>query len=197
MIGKQDERFLETLEFEPGAIVVDCGASVGDTVAVFLSKGCQVHAFEANPLAVAHLRQRFEGEPNLTLYHKAVSDEDGVASFYLHEDLNENTLNTANGSSLLEFKKNVRNDDPTEVETIDLAGFLQSLGQPVAFLKIDIEGAEIGVVNRLLDTGAYKIANQIVVETHERKITELFEPTEALRERIEQEGVTNIRLDWH
>ncbi|MFT5470344.1 MAG: FkbM family methyltransferase [Verrucomicrobiales bacterium] len=197
MSCKLDERYLETIELPPGAIVVDCGASVGDTVAVFLAKGATVHAFEPNPLAFAHLKQRFEGETALTLYPNAISGADGTAEFYPHEDLAEDTLGSANGSSLLAFKGNVRTDEPYSVETVDLSRILRELGQQVAFLKIDIEGAEIGAVNRLLDTGAHRLADQIVVETHEIKIPELLEPTEKLRARIADEGVENIRLDWH
>lgn len=198
MTGKLDETFLKTLELPPGSVVVDCGASIGDTIEVFLEKGAVVHAFEPNPAAVAHLKERFADAKDLTLYQKAVSDKNATASFFLHEDLGPETLKTANGSSLLDFKGNVDTAAPVEVETIDLAEFLQSLDTKVTVLKIDIEGAELEVVNRLLDTGAYDVAEQILVETHERKIPELAERTEALRKRIADLGLTErINLEWH
>ncbi len=71
------------------------------------------------------------------------------------------------------------------------------LDTEIEVLKIDIEGAEIEAVNRLLDTGSYRKAKRILVETHERKIHELREPTEALRNRIEEMGIDHICLDWH
>ena len=197
MIGKLDESYLETIELKPGAIVIDCGVSVGDTIAVFLKKGATVHAFEPNPMAIKTVEERFAGVEGLILHSAAVYDRDGRADFYFHEDLTEETVGAANGSSLLAVKGNVNSDEPHEVQTIDLAKYIQGIGQPIAFLKIDIEGAEIEVVNHLLDLGAHTLVDQIVVETHERKIPELTEPTEALRNRITEMGATNIRLDWH
>ncbi len=198
MTGKLDESFLQTLEIPEGSVVVDCGASIGDTVEVFLGKGAIVHAFEPNPAAFAHLQTRFPDSANLTLYQKAISDHNGTARFFLHEDLGPETLKTANGSSLLDFKGNVDRSAPVEVPTIDLSEFLLDLETQVEVLKIDIEGAELGVVNKLLDTTAYQKANRILVETHERKIPELLEETNALRERIESMGLTSlINLEWH
>jgi hypothetical protein len=67
----------------------------------------------------------------------------------------------------------------------------------VRLAKIDIEGAEIGVVNRLIDSGVIDRIDHLVVETHERQQPALAEPTEALRRRIEREGLAGkVRLDW-
>jgi FkbM family methyltransferase len=197
MSAKLDESYLKTLELPAGTLAVDCGASVGDVTAVFREKGLRVHSFEPNPLAFAHLKDRFAGDDMVTCHQAAISGKDGRAQFYPHEDLSEDSLETANGSSLLEFKSNVLNDQAMDVDVIDLARFIDELGCEVEVLKIDIEGAEIEAVNRLLDTGSYRKAKRILVETHERKIHELREPTEALRKRIEEMAVEHIRLDWH
>ena len=197
MSAKLDESYLKTLELPAGTLAVDCGASVGDVTAVFREKGLRVHAFEPNPLAFARLEERFSGDDMVTCHQAAISDKDGTAQFYPHEDLSEESLETANGSSLLDFKGNVLTDQAMDVDVVDLSRFLDELGSEVEVLKIDIEGAEIEAVNRLLDTGSYRQAKQILVETHERKIPELREPTEALRKRIEAMGIDHICLDWH
>ena len=63
-------------------------------------------------------------------------------------------------------------------------------------IKIDIEGAEINLIERIIDSGSYKNIGQIFVETHEHKIPELVEPTNTLRARIKKEEITNINLNW-
>jgi|GEM_PF-332055 len=192
-----DANFLQKLKFEPGALVVDCGASIGDTCHVFLKKGAFVHAFEPNPMAALALKQRFPDTPNLIFHQKAVSNKNAHASFYLHRNIRPEILRSANGSSLLSFKKNIDRAAPVTVETIDLAEFLYSLKRNVAVLKIDIEGAEIEVINHLLDTGAYQIAKLILVGTHEDRVPELKEQTKDLRKRIVDMGQTErFNLGW-
>lgn len=197
---KLDESDLTELPIGAGDLVVDCGASVGDVTAVLVEKGAEVHAFEPNPVAFAHLSERFASAGNVTCYQKAVSVAEGTAIFYPHENLVENpdAIDTANGSSLLDFKGNVSTEHGYEVGTIDLVAFLEGLDRPVRLLKIDIEGAEIDVVNRLLDEDALRQVEQVLVETHERKIPELKEPTDALRQRIIDKGLDDkVSLDWH
>jgi FkbM family methyltransferase len=197
---KLDESDLSDLSISEGDLVLDCGASVGDVSEVLAEMGAEVYAFEPNPVAFARLAERFENSSSVTCYQKAVSIENGSATFYPHESLVDDptAIDTANGSSLLAFKSNVRTDHGYEVETIDLAAFIKGLGRPVRLLKIDIEGAEIEVVNRLIDEHALDNVAQVLVETHERKITELREATDALRKRIADEGLSKkVSLDWH
>lgn len=195
---KLDEKFIAELEIEPGEIAIDCGASIGDVTEELVKKGAEVCCFEANPVTFEFLSKRFGSNPSVQCFQKAVSDRAGKARFYLHEDFDgsDEKLRTANGSSLLEFKGNVRKDQPIEVETIDLCAFIESLDREIGLLKIDIEGAEIEVINRLIDTGLYKKARVILAETHERKIPELRVPTQKLRDRIKEMGISNIDLDW-
>ena len=85
----------------------------------------------------------------------------------------------------------------TKVECIDLSEFVTSLNRPVRLLKIDIEGAEIAVVNRLIDTRAMDLIDLAIVETHETQQPSLLEATNALRERINASGYqAKFRLDW-
>ncbi len=197
---KMDESDLADFPLAVGDLVLDCGASVGDVTAVLVEKGAEVHAFEPNPVAFARLRERFSALPNVTCFQKAVSVANGSATFFPHENLVDDpqAIDTANGSSLLDFKGNVSIDHGYSVDTVDLADYIKSLGRPVKLLKIDIEGAEIEVVNRLLDEDALREVERVLVETHERKIPELLDATEALRRRIVDTGnAGKISLDWH
>ena len=82
------------------------------------------------------------------------------------------------------------------VEMIDFCAFLKKLKEKrkVSFIKMDIEGGEVALLKELLDQ---KLLDdiQVTVEAHDQKMPELKEGTDALRERIEREGLTNIVLE--
>ena len=79
---------------------------------------------------------------------------------------------------------------------IDLSAFITSLGK-VRLLKLDIEGAEVRVLNHLMDTGAIELIELTVVETHENQIPSLIPQTDELRSRIKKSKyASRIRLDW-
>jgi hypothetical protein len=71
------------------------------------------------------------------------------------------------------------------------------LPSPVKVVKIDVEGAECPIVNRLIDTGAIERTETVLVELHDRHIPELRRDYEALRERLGREGLTDrVLTDW-
>jgi hypothetical protein len=85
----------------------------------------------------------------------------------------------------------------TQVQCIDLSEFVFSLKRRIRFLKLDIEGSEIPVLHKLIDTGAIRSIDLVGVETHERLSSRLNHETIALRERIRGEDLGDrIRLDW-
>jgi hypothetical protein len=62
---------------------------------------------------------------------------------------------------------------------------------------MDIEGAEVSVLERLLESGLYGRIGQAFVEVHDRKVRELAERTERLRRLLRERGISNIDLGWH
>lgn len=183
-----------------GDIAIDCGASVGDVTTKMAAQGATVYAFEPNPITFKHLQKRFENTPTVTCLNQGVLDKNSQLPFYFHQDIDlsreNNPLVAANGSSLLAFKRNVNKENFVEVEVIDLAAFIEQLPQRVKLLKIDVEGVEYEILNRLIDTKVYKQIDQILVETHEKKIPELRPKHKQLQEKITKEHITNINLNW-
>ena len=63
---------------------------------------------------------------------------------------------------------------------------------------MDIEGAEIQVINHLIDTGAINKVNMLICEVHDRKYEFLRESTNKLKKRVFDLNLHNkIYLDWH
>ena len=82
------------------------------------------------------------------------------------------------------------------VETINFSEFIKSLNQTVKIIKMDIEGAEIDVINQLINDETYKLIGQLFVETHEKKIPELLIKTNLLKKRLKDLKINNINLNW-
>lgn len=179
-----------------GDVAIDCGANVGNITARMADKGATVYAFEPNPYAFEALRTRFENQKNVYCINKGVLNRKGKARLYLHENAEQDQVWWSTGSSILQFKRNVNGDSSIEIQVVDLAIFIQKLDGPIKVLKIDIEGAECAVLNRLIDTGSINRIEHVLVETHEQKIPELVGETEELRKRIARLGLHHIDLNW-
>lgn len=75
----------------------------------------------------------------------------------------------------MERKTNLSYDKGVEVEVVDLAEFVHSLDTPVAVIKMDIEGAEYLVLDRLIESGAMERIGRIYAECHVDRIPGLAE----------------------
>lgn len=180
----------------PDDVAVDCGANVGEVTEHLAARGATVYAFEPNPHAFARLKQRFSARPNVRCLERAVLDRVETVQLFLHEQAEEDPVKWSTGSSVLGFKSNVNQARSVQVEAVDLAAFVLGLERDVRLLKLDVEGVECCILNRLIDSGAIARIGTILVETHEQKIPEIREEMAALRARIARERISNIRLDW-
>lgn len=182
----------------PGSLVLDCGANVGEISALFLARGADVIAFEPDPVAYEALLRKVGHHPNLTLHKKAVSDRPGTASFFFHKDRTEGQggAEFTVSSTLVAEKKNVDVNHSINVELVDLDAFIQGLDRKIDILKMDVEGAEIAILSKLIDRGTYREIGLMLVETHETKIPGHEGEVALLRSRIASLGIENIRLNW-
>ena len=57
-------------------------------------------------------------------------------------------------------------------------------------------GAEIEVLNRLIDLKIHEKIDIILVETHDKQMPDLVEKTRELRQQIINENIQNIDLEW-
>lgn len=179
----------------PGDIALDCGANVGVYTDLMASTGASVHAFEPDPVAFGRLMTRMHGRSGVMLHNAAISSEDSSARLFFHHERESDPVTKSQSSSLLGDKPNVDDSAFVEVQTIDLSAFIQRQGC-VKLMKMDVEGAEIVVLNHLLDTKAAELVEQAFVELHDRKYPALVESSDALRSRITGSGL-QYDLTWH
>lgn len=177
-----------------GALAIDCGANVGDITALMRRQGLRVIAFEPDPLAVARLRRRFAGVPEVEVVEKAVGASARRAAFFQRRDAGAD-IRATQGSSLMRKRQHAE-EAAASVEVVDLPAFIATLAEPVALLKVDNEGAEAELLERMLDTGVHRSTGHIFVETHERFSPEIARRLGAIRARLAAEEIVNVNMDW-
>lgn len=126
----------------PGSNILDVGCKKGRHVAVFLDslRAERVYAFEPNPRMAQILRRQFARHPNLTIIEAALADYTGVEEFIVNQG--------APGESGL--RQRVFSDpDRAHIERILVPVTRldeQAFEGPIHYIKIDVEGGEIGVL---------------------------------------------------
>ncbi|MGO9173344.1 MAG: FkbM family methyltransferase [Rhodomicrobium sp.] len=123
---------------------IDIGAHSGFFLEQFLEAAPEGHHFAFEPIATlaAELRQKF---PGVSVYDCALSDHDGRASFqYVPE------LPAWSGLELQPYPEKAT-PQAIEVDVRKLDSMLPP-EMPVHFIKIDVEGAELAVLNGARET---------------------------------------------
>jgi FkbM family methyltransferase len=170
----------------PGEVVLDVGANVGYyslSAAARVGPGRRVFAFEPGPAAAARLRENaaLNGLNNLQVIEAAVADRPGTLRLHLSED--------SEAASLFPSATGVAASVEVPVTTLD--DFVKQAALPrVDLLKIDAEGAEVGILRggRQLLAGAD--APVLIVEANPVTLEAAGESVAALRAELEGLGYT-------
>jgi FkbM family methyltransferase len=137
----------------PNALVYDVGGYKGDwTWAMREKYSCEFHVFEPHPEFFEHISTRFSGLGGIILHEVALGGESGSVSL----------SSAAEGSSIITG----RGLDAVEVKLVDVCQHLRDDGRPVALLKLNIEGAEYDLLERLLWSDESVLAGDFLVQFH-------------------------------
>ena len=188
--------FLNKIGIEYGDITIDCGANIGHVTNALQAAGALVYAFEPEPNAFKVLAKRFgDNYTHVTCINAAVMNREGKVKLYLHRHAQQDPVKWSVGASTLSFKENVDNTTYKYVRAIRLSTFIKDLDTEIRLIKMDIEGMECAVIHDLIDTRVIHRVKTLLVETHTR-IRQLRPKINKLKKRIEQEKLTNIKLNW-
>jgi len=179
-------------------IFIDVGAYDGDTVKQFFNWGnlvddpnnYTIYALEPNPDMKKQLLDVESQYENVTYIPKAAWVEDGTIQFAVDK------TPTPLGSTAMSSKTNIWDVfDKVDVEAIDFSNWLKQFKNDYVVVKMDIEGAEFPVLNKLLDDGTIDIIDHLWVELHPNKVKD-FTTTdkEELVKKLKQH--TNFK-EWH
>ncbi len=132
----------------PGDLVFDIGAHAGNRTRAFAAMGCRVVAVEPQPDFARLLRTLFAQSPEVTIVEAAVGTAAGRSALSISE-------RTPTVTTLDEGWRDARGREPdfshvhwdgrVDVETTTLDALIERFATP-AFVKIDVEGGEPGVL---------------------------------------------------
>lgn len=136
-----------TVEAQPGHTVIDAGAFIGDTSCYFSRKvggGGKVYAFEATPdsARIARENMQINGCDNVEVVPLALSNQ--KTKLYLNENSDAASANIFSGTK--------DGCNQITVEALPLDDFVTERGIRVDFIKADIEGAEMDMLNGAAQT---------------------------------------------
>jgi FkbM family methyltransferase len=170
----------------PRHVFIDGGAHKGETIEHFLATDLyqkydwEMYSFEANP----HLISSILTHPKLTVIDKAIwTDEHGI-DFYLGES-------TSSSSVVKDKRTGNLSSEPTRVGSVDFGAWISdnfSLHDFV-FVKLDIEGAEYDVLEKMISDGTIDFIDALYVEFHNTKVNVPIEKDVELLIAIKDRGI--------
>jgi len=185
-----------------GDVVFDCGANVGVVTGPLAQTGAIVHAFEPDPWAFGQLEKKFASTENVILHNVAVGVVEGTIQLMRAADIDANPKGASVKSTTLVGARNIDAEACTSVD-VPLINFPAMLEEQfsktgeIAFVKMDIEGAELELLQKMHKSGLFNKICLTVAETHEHKFKELRPQFKALRNDISAEfPITKVNLDW-
>lgn len=189
-----------TAMLKPGDLAVDCGANMGVVTERLATTGADVVAFEPDPFAFKTLEQKFAKLPNVTLINAAVGVGSGTVRLMRADNFGDNPEGASVKSTILDGGRRIDAENAVEVPLIDfpswVADQVKARGE-VAFIKMDIEGAELDILEKMDAEQLFQNVRCLVAETHERKFKDLRDRYKALRDKVsETYAPGKVNLDW-
>lgn len=189
-----------TAMLKPGDLAVDCGANMGVVTEQLAATGATVIAFEPDPFAFGTLEQKFGNMPNVRLINAAVGVGTGTVRLMRADNFGENPEGASVKSTILDGGRRIDAENAVEVPLIDFPSWVkQQVAEhgEVAFVKMDIEGAELDILEKMHDEQLFTNVRCLVAETHERKFKDLRDRYKALRDKVgETYAPGKVNLDW-
>ncbi|MFA6356187.1 MAG: FkbM family methyltransferase [Candidatus Omnitrophota bacterium] len=145
--------------------IIDCGSNIGMSVLYFkmLYPNSSILAFEPGQEAYNCLEENIKNNRwNSVVAHKtALSNKEGSVDYYYDPD---------NVGSLVMSLKQSRM--PKQKRSVEASLLSKHIDKEVDFLKIDIEGAEVNVVEELSVSGKLSYVKQMAIEYHHHILKE-------------------------
>ena len=164
--------------------IIDCGANIGISVLEWKTRwpGSQIVCFEPDPRAFATLKKNIERNdvPGVQTINAAVSDQEGESLFFGDfspgGDSRGNSIDPAWGDR--EMSSSV------SVDCYKLSRYIE--GNSIAFLKLDIEGAEQRVLFEIQEQ--LPLVDAIYVEVHETQKSTRYNSGRAIADLLQSTG---------
>jgi FkbM family methyltransferase len=155
-----NEDRLVDFKLDPDALVFDVGGFEGNWASDIYSRfRCEVQVFEPVAAFAERIERRFAANPSISVHPFGLGGRDETAEIQVAGD---------GSSTLIERAEIERGDTQRQsVEIRDTSDYVSGLGRDVDLIKLNIEGAEFDLLDRLLDTGEVRRIGYVLVQFHE------------------------------
>lgn len=140
--------------------ILDCGSNIGMSLLFFKKfyPESEIIGFEPGEKAYEKLQENVETNnlKDVTLVNAALSDKEGEITFYVDPD-------DAGSLIMSTIKERLSAKESQKVKAIVLSKYIT---KQVDFLKIDIEGAELAVIEELSKSKKISHIKQMTIEYH-------------------------------
>jgi FkbM family methyltransferase len=163
----------------------------------------EVHTFEANPRTYAYLngqQRSAKSGLNITFHNKAVGTEDGVVQMNIETVDEYEDVETGMGSTILSMDEWA--PEPTlhkyknqvDVECINFPQWVESRfgGDCEIYCKMDIEGCEFDILEKMINENKLKNFKVLWVEFHDWAMKDKAVATakkDAIIQSIQEKGI--------
>ncbi len=178
----QAHRRTKKIRASPRRVFVDCGANTCTVLRDFVKElpDFEFFAFEAQPDLKSEGERAIRDHPDTRIQYanKAVWIRNETLNFYLATEWGKNfrggsTLVTGNtmNQSAIDY------DSPVQVEAFDFSAWLGAnfCPQDYVIVKMDIEGAEYDVLEKVIADGNLPVINELIIEFHHGMNTDISE----------------------
>lgn len=140
-----------TYPLTPESLVVDAGGYKGDWASeIYRLYGCEIHIFEPVGKYYRRIVERFARNTQIVVHPAGLSDEDCSVEFGIQND------STGRFASA---------PDRERVRLLDVAAVVERMPS-IALMKLNIEGSEFPVIERLISSGRIGRIGNLQVQWH-------------------------------
>lgn len=148
-----DARLRFDYELSPESVVLDLGGYEGQWASdLYARRRCRIHIFEPVARFAAAIGQRFAHNPDIDVYPLALGASDRTETIHLR------------GASSSLYKSRA---EAEQIQFADVASWLDANNiDAVALMKINIEGGEYELLERMIETDLIRRVQDIQVQFH-------------------------------
>ena len=167
----------------PDSIVLDIGGFKGDYAARISNKfKCTIHIFEPMRAAAHYIGKRSKNNPKVFVHPVGVGGKTEDITIYIPKGKDEATMHP--GDTEVAKEEQIKVIDIVEVfKTLEL--------KHVDLMKLNIEGAEFDLLDRLIKKGLHKKVTDIQIQFHK-----IADDSEERRERIREKLAKTHECTW-
>lgn len=182
---------MKKINWEQPIVFLDVGTHDGHTLEEVTSNKYnfyKIYGFEPMPQQYINAVNNFGAHHNVELFNFGLSDTTGKANLF--------GSNNNLGTSIYNKKNDVEKDIITECDLVETSQFFKKYisTETTVVVKLNCEGAEIPILNNLINSGEiWKISN-VLIDFDIRKVTGMEYNEKLLLDRLAAIGFENYSL---